>query len=58
MPCQKRPVAKLQTLVKNLPELLKITLGLTGNIHQIHGTDALIKPAVKLKRILIVFVYG
>ena len=41
-------VAKLQALVKNLPELIHVTICRKRNIRQVNGYDTLVKAAVIL----------
>ena len=48
MACLQSPVAQIQTLVKDLPELFKVAAGAQGNVHQIDGDHALIEAAVVL----------
>ena len=42
------PVAQLQPLVEDLPELVEILAGAQGHIHQIDGDDTLVEAAVIL----------
>ena len=46
VPCLQCAVAQSQTLVEDLPELLKVALGGECHIHQIDGDNALIEPTV------------
>ncbi len=39
-------VAEGQTLVEDLPELIKVAAGREGYIHQVDGDDALIEAAI------------
>ena len=48
MAAQQRPVAKLQPLVKDAPELLHISPGGEGHIREVDGHHALIEAAVVL----------
>ena len=48
MTAAQRAVAKLQTLLKNLPEAGHIALRRAGHIHQVDGDNALIETAVEL----------
>ena len=41
------PVAKIQPLVKNLPESLHVPAGGQGHIHQVNGHHALVETAVE-----------
>ena len=41
------PVAKIQPLVKNLPESLHVSAGGQGHIHQINGHHSLVETAVE-----------
>ena len=43
-----RPVAQLQPLVEDLPELLHVAAGGQGHVRQVDGDHALIEPAVVL----------
>ena len=46
MAAHQRPVAQLQSLVKDLPKLVHIPAGGAGNVYQIQGHNALVEPAV------------
>ena len=48
MAAQQRPVAQLQPLVKDGPELVHISAGGQGYIGQVDGYHALVEPAVVL----------
>ena len=41
-------MAEGQTLVKDLPELIKVAAGAEGHVHQVDGHDALIEAAIIL----------
>ena len=40
------PVAQIEPLVEDLPELLKVAARAQGHVHQVDGDDALVEPAV------------
>ena len=40
------PVAQVQPLVEDLPELFKVAPRAQGHVHQVDGDDALVEPAV------------
>ena len=46
MPGLQRTVAQLQALVKDLPELFKVSAGAQGHVHQVDGHHALVEAAV------------
>lgn len=48
MTAAQRAVAKLQALLKNLPEAVHIALRRAGHIYQVDGDNALIETAVEL----------
>ena len=58
MPAHKRSSAEFQAFVHNLPELLHIFTGRTGNVNQIYGDHSLIKPAIEFRLILFIMIYG
>ena len=51
-------VAQLQTLVEDLPELVHVTAGGQGHVHQIDGNDALVEAAVVLGLAVFVHIGG
>ena len=48
MAAAKRPVAKLQTLLQNLPEPIHISLRGACHIHQVNGHNTLVETSVEL----------
>ena len=51
-------VAKLETLVEDLPELIKIAAAGQGHVHQVDGDNALVEAAVILGLAVLVHVGG
>ena len=41
-------MAQVETLIKDLPELVKVSAGGQGHVHQVDGDDALIEAAIVL----------
>ena len=58
MAAHKSSVAKVKSLIKNLPELIHVPARGAGNIHKVYGYDTLVESSVVLRLALIVYIWG